>query len=167
MADARKKVVVRSLEGEVSWCYLPQSGFAANGRVEALDISGRAITFDLSELKTVAYVKDFNLDDSVDPERIGRRSFLGRPRGDGIWLKVEFRDGETLEGLVHFDGSFLDGLMEDRGFRMVPPDARSNTQMIFVPRAALAGVEVLGYVAAPGKKKVKAASVAQPRLFED
>ena len=167
MADARKKVVVRSLEGEVNWCYLPQSGFVVDGRVDALDISGRAIAFELSRLKTIAYVKDFNVDDSLDPERLGRRSFLGRPRGDGIWLKVEFRDGETLEGLVHFDGSFLDGLMEDRGFRMAPPDARSNTQMIFVPRTALAGVEVLGYIAAPGKKKAKATSEAQRRLFVD
>ena len=167
MADARKKVVVRSLDGEVSWCYLPQSGFVDNGRIEALDISGRAIAFELSKIKTIAYVKDFNLDDSVDPERIGRRCFLGRPRGDGIWLKAEFRDGEALEGLVHFDASFMDSLMEDRGFRMVPPDARSNTQMVFVPRAALSGVEVLGYVAAPGKKKAKAPIEAQPGLFEE
>ena len=99
MADARKKVVVRSLEGEVNWCYLPQSGFVADGRVDALDISGRAIAFELSRLKTIAYVKDFNSDDAIDPERMGRRSFLGRPRGDGLWLKLEFRDERCAGGV--------------------------------------------------------------------
>jgi len=155
------------MEGEVSWCYLPQSGFVAGDKVEALDISGRAISFELNEIKTIAYVKDFNLDDAVDPEKMGRRSFLGRPRASGLWLKVEFRDGDFLEGLAHFEVQFMDVCVVDRGLRMAPPDARSNTQIVFVPRAAMASVEVLGYVAAPGKKKAKAASEEQPRLFED
>lgn len=167
MADARKKVVIRSLEGEVSWCYLPQSGFVVGDRVEALDISGRAISFEMSEIKMIAYVKDFNLDDDADPERIGRRSFLGRPRASGLWLKVEFRDGDVLEGLAHFEVQFMDVCMVDRGLRMAPPDARSNTQMVFVPRAAMAGVEVLGYVAVASKKKAKTASEIQPGLFEE
>ena len=169
MAIARKKVVVRSFSGEVAWGYLPQGGFVDGETIEALDTGGRVIRFVLKDVKTIAYVKDFNLDDAVDPERIGRRAFLGRPRGDGLWLKLGFRDGETLEGLVRFDGQFMDSLLEDRGFRMALPDARSNTQMIFVPRAALATVEVLGYIGAPAKRKAmeRAAIAAQPGLFEE
>ena len=86
-----------------------------------------------------------------------------------MWLKVEFRDGDLLEGLVHFDVQFMDVFMVDCGFRMVVPEARSNTQSLFVPRSAVTRVEVLGYVGAPGKKKVRTAAdgLEQPRLFEE
>jgi len=169
MAVARKKVIVRSFGGTIAWGYLPQDGFVDRDGVDLLDSAGRVLRIVLSEIKTIATVKDFNSDDEVDPERIGRRSFLGRPRGEGLWLKVEFRDGDSLEGLVHFDVQFMDVFMVDHGFRMVPPDSRSNTQSLFIPRAAVAKVEVLGYVGAPGKKKVRTAAdgLEQPRLFEE
>ena len=169
MAIARKKVIVRSFGGALAWGYLPQDGFVDGNGVDLLDSAGRVSRIVLSEIKTIAIVKDFNSQDEVDPERIGRRSFLGRPRGEGLWLKVEFRDGDLLEGLMHFDVQFMDVFMVDYGFRMVPPDARSNTQSLFIPRSAVTKVEVLGYVGAPGKKKAKPATdaVEQPRLFED
>jgi len=170
MAIARKKVVIRSFGGGgVVWGYLPQDGFVDGGGVDLLDVGGRVLRIVLNEIKTIATVKEFNLDDGADPERIGRRSFLGRPKGEGLWLKVEFRDGDWLEGLVHFDVQFMDVFMVDCGFRMVPPEARSNTQSLFVPRSAVAKLEVLGYVGAPGKKKAKPAAdgVEQTRLFEE
>ena len=167
MAIARKKVVIRSFEGEITWGYLPQSGFASAGLVEVIDTAGRVISLRLKEIKTIAYVRDFNLDDRDEPERIGRRSFLGRPRGDGLWLKLEFQDGELLEGLAHFDLGFVEQLIEDRGFSVSLPDARSNTQRIFMPRSALASLQVLGYIGPPAKRKAmeRAAEAAQQDLF--
>jgi hypothetical protein len=169
MADARKKVVVRRFEGAAEWGYLPQSGFVANGWVEGLDVAGRLMRFDLNEIKMIAYVKDFNLDDAVDPERMGRKAFLGRPRGDGLWVKMTFRDGDWMEGLAHFDVGFLEQVIEDRGFSVSLPDARANTQRVFVPRSALAGLEVLGYIGKPAKKKAleQTASMVQAGLFEE
>ena len=99
MAIARKKVVIRLFSGELTWAYLPQSGFVHAGVVEALDVAGKVIPLALNEIKTIAYVKDFNSDDAIDPERMGRRSFLGRPRGDGLWLKLEFRDERCAGGV--------------------------------------------------------------------
>jgi len=169
MAIARKKVIVRSFGGGVEWGYLPQDGFVDGDGVDLLDSGGRVLRLVLNEIKTIAIVKEFNLDDPLDPERIGRRSFLGRPKGEGLWLKVEFLDGDWLEGLVHFDVQFLDVFMVDYGFRMAPPEARSNAQSLFVPRSAVARLEVLGYVGAPGKKKRRPAveGVEQTRLFEE
>jgi hypothetical protein len=169
MTVARKKVVVRSFGGSVAWGYLPQDGFVDQEAVDLLDSSGRVLRIGLNEIKTIATVKDFNLEDEIDPERIGRRSFLGRPKGEGLWLKVEFLDGDLLEGLVNFGVKFMDTFMVDRGVRMVIPEARSNTQSLFVPRSAIARLEVLGYVGAPGKKKAKLAAgqAEQPRLFEE
>jgi hypothetical protein len=97
-------------------------------------------------------VRDFNLDDPLDPERIGRKSFPSRPRADGLWLKLTFRNDDVLEGLANFDIGFTDSLLEDRGLFLTPPDLRANTQRLFVPRAALRSLEVLGFVTAPSKR---------------
>lgn len=168
MADVRKKVVVRKLDGGLVWGYLPSSGFVRDGMVEMLDVESRVIQLDLREIRWIATVRDFNLDDAVEPEQIGRRAFLGRPRGDGLWLRVGFSDGDTMEGLAHFGVSFLDSVVEDGGIRVTPPEARSNTQSLFIPRSAIQSLEALGSVAAPSKRKARREEMeaAQPNLFE-
>ncbi len=152
MAAAQKKVVLRAFTGELRWGYLPQGGFLGRDGVELMGTDGRVTSYPLHEIKTIAYVRDFNLDDSVNPERMGRKAFPARPRGDGLWLKLGFRDGDELEGLTSFDIGFADALLEDQGLFMTPPDARANTQRLFVPRLALRSMEVLGVVSAPSKR---------------
>ncbi|MES2393391.1 MAG: hypothetical protein V4555_17240 [Acidobacteriota bacterium] len=152
MAAAHKKVVVRRFEGGLSWGYLPAMGLLSSGQVTLLEVDGRAKSIDLSEIKTIAYVRDFNLDDSIDPERVGKTAFAGRPRGEGLWLRLGFQDGETLEGLANFDMGFIETLIEDRGLFLAPPDPKSNTLRVFVPRGALKTVELLGLVTSPSKR---------------
>lgn len=158
MASAQKKVVVRQTGGRLAWGYLPQSGFVREGRVELIEVDARAKLLDLSEIETIAYVRDFNLDDEVEPERMGRRSFPARPRGEGLWVRVTFREVAALEGLVSFDVGFIDRLLEDQGVFLVPPDGRGNTLRVFVPRAAMRGLEVLGWVTSPTKKLAEKAA---------
>ena len=152
MAASHKKVVVRAFEGPLAWGYLQPGGFVCDGKVDLLLPDGRAKLLELSGLKTIVYVRDFNLDDAVDPERIGKRAFAGRPRGEGLWLRLALRDGETLEGLASFDLGFIDALIEDRGLFVSPPDGRGNALRVFVPRTALRAVELLGMVTSPTKK---------------
>jgi hypothetical protein len=169
MGAGQKKVVVRRFEGGVAWGYLPQEGLRVGDGVELMGVDGRIKSIDLREIKWIATVKDFNLDDGIEPERMGRKAFLGRPRGDGVWLRLRFRDGDTLEGLADVGVGFLETAMVDGGLFVTPPDGRANTQRVFVPRAALVGMEVLGWVTAPSKKAAKAgrvADAAQPGLFE-
>ena len=49
-------------------------------------------------------------------------------------MRLRFRDNETIEGMMPND------LLQEggEGFSIIPPDTRSNTQRIFVPRSALA-----------------------------
>lgn len=157
MAASQKKVVVRRFGDSLDWGYLPSSGFVSGDALTLLDPAGRAKSIAIKEIKAIAYVRDFNLDDATDPERIGRRTFLGRPRGDGLWLRLTFRDNDALEGLASFDLGFIDTLLEDRGLFVSPPDGRSNTQRLFVPRSALSAVELLGMVTAPSKRAAKKA----------
>ncbi len=149
MAPAQKKVVLRSFSNELAWGYLPPSGFLRDGHITLMATDGRLTPIPLKTLKRIAYVRDFNLDDKLDPERIGRMTFPARPRGDGIWLRLTFRDEEILEGLTTLDLAFADNLLDDHGLFLTPPDPRCNTLRIFAPRAALQSIEVLGYVTAP------------------
>ncbi len=152
MAPAQKKVVLRSFTNDLAWGYLPQSGFLRDNHIQLMATDGRLTPIPVSTLKRIAYVRDFNLDDKLDPERIGRLAFPARPRGDGLWLRLTFSDDETLEGLATLDLAFTDTLLADRGLFLTPPDPRSNTQRLFIPRPALKSIEVLGFVTAPSRR---------------
>jgi len=166
---AQKKVVIRQFKGGLAWGYLPASGFLEAGRVILMQVDGRAKALDFRDIKYICYVRDFNLDDPDDPERLGRRAFPARPRGEGLWLRLGFVDGDSLEGLSGFDMAFVDALLEERGLFVTPPDVRANAQRVFVPRTALASLEVLGYITAPSRRAAPRASkdAGQPRLFAE
>ncbi len=58
--------------------------------------------------------------------------------------------------------------VEQQGFTVIPPDPYSNNQRIFIPRASLRSVEVLGVVGSPLKKrKDKAGAKEQIGLFDE
>ena len=120
--------------------YVAPQGFVRDGRIELLDAGGKVLTVALDEVKTMCFVRDFLGGD--DPERMLRRSFTSRPRTPGLWLRMRLRDGEELEGLASNDVS----LVEPEGIQFAPPDLRSNTQRIFVPRAAIQTLEVVAVI---------------------
>lgn len=174
MAGSQKKVIVRCHDGKVAWGYLPQSEFLRDGRVALMGADGRVNSIDFNEIQMISYVRDFNLDDTIDPERLGRRSFVARPRGEGLWVRLGFEDDSTLEGLMPFDLGFLDTLLDDQGIFLTPPDGRSNVVRVFVSRRTLRALEVLGWVTAPSQRAAnkekkaqrKTAMADQPGLFE-
>ncbi len=167
MASSRKKVLVRRFSGVVTPGYLPGMNLMRGGQVELLDLDGRVVAVPISDVKMISYVRDFNLSDKDNPERIVRKSFLARPRAEGLWVRLTFRDGDVLEGLAPTDMSLLDSMHADAGLQVAPPDTRSNTQRIYVPRAALTGFEVVAVISMTAKKKpvAIAATTMQEELF--
>src|SRR5258708_28732722 len=137
MSSAHKKVIVRRFTGDILPGYLPLSTFVRNKTVDLLDLSGRVISLSLNDIKHICYVRDFNLTDTVNPERLTRRTFLARPRTEGLWLRMTFRGGDVFEGLAPTDIALLDDLVNDAGLQLTPPDTRSNTQRVYVPRTYL------------------------------
>ena len=171
MASARKKVILRTKAGTTMAGYLPLAGLvrcdAPGGElVELLDLSGRVVPVALAEVKTICYVGDFNLSDTVAPERVLRKSFLARPRTEGLWVRVTFTDGDQLEGLAAIDLSLLGAAVEDKGVYLIPPDIRGNTQRVFVPYAAMCGLQVLAVITNPSKAAKGTRKVDQEDLFE-
>jgi hypothetical protein len=152
-SNARKKVLVRRFSGDTLPGYLAAAGFVHDGAIELLDLSGRIVPLQLNDIKIVSYVRDFNLSDPVNPEHLTRRAFLARPRSEGLWLRLTFRSGDLIEGLAPTDRSLIDALVDDAGLFLAPPDTRSNTQRLYVPRSAIAEVQLLAVITTPSRRQ--------------
>ena len=132
------------------------------GQADPIDLlapEGEHMELPLARVRSVYFVREFS--DDFEPER---KAFLSRPKLDGLWVKLRYSDGETLEGVVPND---LLALL-DNGLQITSPDLNSSSDRIFVPRAALSEVTVLGVVGVARRKPAAAAATAsQPRLFNE
>lgn len=160
MVSSQKRVIVRRFSRDWLAGFVSQRHFVADGCLELLDVSGKRVTPPLSEIKMVSFVRDFGPTGATDPERLGRKNFAGRPRSPGLMVRLRFRDNEILEGLVANDLT----LLENEGILLTPPDTRSNTQRIYIPRLALTELEVLGLIKTPAARKPPG-SIVQEDLF--
>jgi hypothetical protein len=167
MSSSQKKVIIRRFGDHLSWGYLPQDNPTREGQIELIDPAARVTPLPLTQVKWIAYVRDFNLADSSTPEHLERRRFSSRPRTEGLWVRLRFHDGDTLEGLVQVNPGLLDSLAESQGLFLTPPDTRANTQRLFIPRSALQSIEALGLVAPSAAKPRPTPSTDQPTLFPD
>jgi hypothetical protein len=165
MSSAHKKVIVRRFTGETLPGYLPLASFVSNRALDLLDLSGRVIPLLLNDIKYISYVRDFNLADTANPERLTRRTFLARPRTEGLWLRMTFRTGDLFEGLAPTDISLLDDILNDTGLHLTPPDSRSNTQRLYVPRTSLTELQLIAVITTPSRRKPLPA--ATPTMQED
>jgi hypothetical protein len=157
--STNKKAVIRrfdrdSIKGFVN----PQAYLQPHG-VEILTPSGTIVLVPFAEVKTVVFVKEFDL------ESDSARVFNTRPKMDGLWVRMTFRDGEVMDGILPNNLT----QWERDGYSVIPPEPYSNNQKLFVPREALLGMTVLGVVGSPltRTKKQKPAAEAQPTLFDD
>jgi hypothetical protein len=167
MSTSRKKVIVRRFSGDTLPGYLAPAGFVRNQSVDLLDLSGRILSLPLDDIKTISYVRDFNLSDPANPERLTRRAFLARPRSEGLWLRMTFRSGDLLEGLAPTDRSLLDSLADDQGLFLTPPDTRSNTQRLYVPRAAITDLQLLAVITTPSRRQPLPAAATEQSLQDE
>ncbi len=163
MASLRKPVIVRKFSRDWVAGYAG-SGFGENtAAFEILDQSGKVLTIGWDAVKWVCFVRDFPAGEQANPERLLQKRFTVRPRAAGLWLRMTLADGEELEGLAANDRSLVEGA----GLLLTPPDTRSNTQKIYVPRQAIQSLEVVGLIGAGGRRRGAASkqSEAQPELF--
>jgi hypothetical protein len=161
MSSSRKKAIVRKLSRDWLSGYLSPTGFARNGLAEVLDLSGKVLELPIQELKWICFVRDFNSGEAQNPERLLRKTYAIRPRGEGLWLRLQFKDGDSIEGLTENNI----GLLDAEGFFLTPPDIRGNTQRIWIPRAALHGMEVVAVIGAAKKKPSAVLEAEQESLF--
>lgn len=171
MVSARKKVIVRRFQGELLRGYLPAAGFVGRSEkhpsVDLLDLAGRVQAVSLPEVKLISFVRDFHVADEVNPERLPRRTFLARPRTEGLLVRIALQDDDVLEGLAPLDITLADNLVEDLGLHLTPPDVRGNTQRLFVPRSAMTSLQIVAVITAPSRRTpVKAAADASDAAMQ-
>jgi hypothetical protein len=157
-ASTHKKVVIVLSDKKPVRGYLNPSRLGQADPIDVLTPEGEHQAIPLAKVRSIYFVREFS--DEFEPER---KTFLSRPKLDGLWVRLRFTDGETLEGVVPND---LLSLL-DNGIQFTPPDLNSATDRIFVPRVALAELTVLGVVGIARRKPAAAAASAQPRLFSD
>jgi hypothetical protein len=154
-ASTHKKVVVLLLNRTTLRGYLNPGRLGETDTIELLTPEGEHRNFAVKEVRSIYFVRDFA--DDFEPER---RTFLARPKLDGLWVRLKFRDNDSIEGVVPND---LLSLL-DRGVQITPPDLHGTTIKIFIPRTALSEMTVLGVV---GVARRKAAAATQPGLFSE
>ena len=154
-ASTHKKVVVSLLDRKSLRGYLNPSRLGHTDPLDLLTPEGEHQEIPISRIRAVYFVRQF--EGEYEPER---KVFLSRPKLDGLWVRLRYSDGETLEGVIPND---LLNLL-DNGVQITPPDFNSNSDRIFVPRAALAELTVLGVVGI-ARRKPAGVAAAQPRLF--
>jgi hypothetical protein len=121
------------------------AGFGVES-IELLTPEGTVVQVPYSETKVVCFVRDFEAGESWRDHR----AFSTRPKSAGLWVRLLFRDGDTVEGMLA--NNLL--LVEPSGFSIIPPDPTFQNQRLFVPKAALADVQVLGVIGSPLKRRI-------------
>ncbi len=158
MHSTHKKVIVRKLNRDSLPGFVGAS-FVSDGKLEMLNTSGNVVMIELNDVKSVHFVREFG-----DADMNSRKTFTTRPRSEGLWVRLRFRDNEVMEGMMPNN---LTQVSAD-GFFINPPDTRSNTQRIFVPRSALTDLKVLAVIGGQQRRKKAVASgdARQVGLFE-
>jgi hypothetical protein len=153
-----KKAVIRRFQRESLAGYVnPLSYLQPTGDRAADSAEGQIVHVPYAEIKSVSFVRDFDA-----PAEAERPVFLNRPKMEGLWVRFTFQDGEVMEGVM--PNNLLP--VEPYGFSVIPPHPYGAQQRVFLPRAALRTVEVLGVVGSPLKRrKEKPAPEAQIGLF--
>jgi hypothetical protein len=158
MPSTRKKVIVRKLGRDSVSGYVATANFVSEGKLELLNTSGKVITIDLDEIKTVDFVRDFA--DSGGPSR---KTFTTRPRTEGLWVRLKFIDNDVIEGMLPNDLRQISA----EGFLITPPDTRANIQRLFIPRAAVTEVNVLAVIGQTPARRKREEDARQVALFNE
>jgi hypothetical protein len=144
MPSTHKKVIVRKMDRDSINGYVAPADFVREGKLELLNTAGNVVGIDLGDIKGVYFVREF-----AESDTLTRKTFTSRPRTEGLWVRLKFKDNEILEGMMPNDLSQT----TVEGFLINPPDLRSNTQRIFVPRTALASLTVLAVIGGTRRRR--------------
>lgn len=156
-ASTHKKVVIELGDRSAIRGFLNPARLSIAESIDLLTPEGEHEQVPIAKVRAVYFVRD--LGEDFAPER---KAFLSRPKLDGLWVKVTFRDSATLEGVIPNDlVAFL-----DNGLHLTPPDFNSNTDRIYVPRPAILGLTVLGVVGV-ARRRPAGTTPSQPRLFNE
>ena len=94
--STNKKVLVSRFDREpLSGFVSPQNYLLPEG-LELLSQDGAVNIVPYAEVKLVCFVRDFQ---QGEPRK-ELRLFTTRPKMEGLWIRMRFRDGDAMDGLL-------------------------------------------------------------------
>ncbi|MBL8241180.1 MAG: hypothetical protein JNM66_27405 [Bryobacterales bacterium] len=136
--STNKRVRILRFEREPVDGFVHPQTFQTPSGIEMLSRDGNILTLPYQEVKVLCFVQDF--DDPL-PD-LNNRTFSSRPKTSGLWVRMSFRDGAILDGIL--PNNLLQP--EPHGFTVTPPDLAVTPQRVFIPRVALNAIHVLAVV---------------------
>ncbi len=152
MSETREKksrVIARFRTGRVLKGYLRHPAPPTGEKVDSQSLaalpttltilsadSAETISLQLESLKALFFVKTFEGDKDYNEVKF----FDRQPAIGGLWVRVQFQDKESLEGVIQNSLAFL----IEPGFFMRPPDPESNNQILYVIKSSLRDFRIMG-----------------------
>lgn len=90
----------------------------------------------ISDAKAVFFVSTFDGDTQHEALHFHQHA----PILPGLWVRVQFQDGEEIEGFISNSQEYVLG----EGFFILPTDPDGNNKLIYVLKSRLKGFSVLG-----------------------
>lgn len=143
--SANKKVEIVRFDRSTLTGFVQIPEGLTGGRVELLTPEGTLVQAPFAEVKVVCFVRDFDQASAWNRHR----AFQTRPKTPGLWVRMRFRDGDSLEAMITNNLLHL----ENDGLGAIPPDPTAQLQRVFVPKAALESVEVLGVIGSSARRR--------------
>lgn len=140
----------------------PLGGFVDSGhpfegnQVQFLNREGVIQNISVEQVKLICFVREW-----IEGPAWSRNHYAVRPRQQGLWVRIGFRDGESLEATMPNNLAALDPI----ALSISPPETVNGVQRILIPRQAMESFEILGVVGSP-LKKPKAGAKNQLSMFE-
>jgi hypothetical protein len=157
--STNKKVLVSRFDREPLSGFVNPQNYLLQDGLELLSQDGAVTIVPYSDVKLVCFVRDFQ---QGEPRK-ELRLFTTRPKMEGLWIRMRFRDGDAMDGLL--SNNLLQ--LETYGFSVIPPDPGFQNQRVFIPRAAVTEVQVMGVIGSPLRiRKTKPTPKEQIDLFD-
>ena len=94
--STHKKVLITRFDREPLSGFVNPQGYLLAGGLELLTQSGSVSIVPFDEVKLVCFVRDFQ---QGEPRK-ELRLFTTRPKLEGLWLRMYFRDGDCMDGIL-------------------------------------------------------------------
>src|SRR5487761_1106812 len=94
--STNKKVLVARFDRETLAGFIQTPGGFGPEAVELLTPEGNLVQVPYQETKVVCFVRDFESRAACREHR----AFAARPNSAGLWVRLRFRDGDSLEGVL-------------------------------------------------------------------
>jgi len=113
-SSTHKKIIAETLDGNKQQGYVKFPNFAKEKGLELLNSEGQHIQIPWKSLKIVWFVRDW---DESTPSNLQSSTFSRRPRLEGLWVRLRFKDDTLLDGILVNDLLHLN----PKGFLVTPP----------------------------------------------